>query len=159
MKRWKLLAGLAIIVLMSIAATTPPYFARSTVNEEQLIAVDSAGDSTIWGDTINFKVGGYNYLRYYVVVTEDDDSLPGQGLSDSIAMSLQFLRDGVWVTWDTAYGTVVTDTLAGIILKADGDTLLAEHARILIWLADTTSDTTATMEFDLSVELFGKVSP
>lgn len=159
MKRWKLLTGAVIIILMSVAATTPPYYSRASLEEEWSVAVDSAGDSTYLVDTFIFKVAGFNYLDYRIIFTEDDDSLPGQGLSDSIMMRLSLLRGGIWYEYDSAYGTVATDTLEGKIQKAVGDTLFNEYARITLWFADTTSDTTATMEFDYMVELFGKVSP
>lgn len=154
MKRWKLLFGMALALLL-IGATNPPYFVRDSFDEEQSVAVDSAGDSTYFVDTFLFKVGGHNVLRYNFIFTEDDDSLPGQGLSDSIMLRLAFLRNGVWLEWDSAYGTVATDTLEGHILKADGDTLFAEWGRLIVWFADTTSDTTATMEFDVGIDLFG----
>lgn len=154
MKRWKLLICMALGLLM-LGASWPQFRSRAGV-EVETITVDSAGDSTYFWDTIPFKVGGYNYLSYRIIFTPTSDSLLGAWVEDTIFIGLEFLRRGVWVHWDSAIiADFSGDTLEGEVLAADGDTLMHEHARFIIYFADTISDTTSTMVYNITVEFFG----
>lgn len=159
MKRWKLLTVLAIIVLMSVAATKVPYISRAGIESHE-VAVDSAGDSTYFYDTTVFKVAGFNYLSYRVIFVATSDSLLGAWVEDTINIRLDFLRNGVWVEqMSSTKADASGDTLTGVVLKAVGDTAINEWARLVIYYADTISDTTATMTYDITIDFFGKVSP
>lgn len=160
MKRWKLLTVLAIIVLMSVAATKVPYISRASTRVETVTVTSSATDSLFIYDTILVKVGGFNYLRYRMIFAATGDSLLGARVDDSLFLRLQVLRGAIWLDWDSG-GAYVTgnprDTMEGVILKADGDTLLNEYVRFLVYYFDTIQDTAATATFDITLEFFGKI--
>ena len=153
MKRWKLLAVLGVALLM--IAATPPYMSRVAGLETHTITVDSAGDSTYFWDTTTFKVAGFNYLSYRVIFVPTSDSILGAWVEDSLNIRLEVLKRGVWTPWDTAYVADFSgDTLEGVMLAADCDTVLEEWARIVIYFADTVSDTTSSMTYTKTIDLF-----
>jgi len=154
MERWKLILGVWILAAtVCMAATYPPYIERETSRTVEVTVDSSATDSTWLYDTVEFKTAGYDYMGYRLIVTEPADSLPGQGLDDSIRLILELYRQGLWRPHDSAGGTVATDTLTGEIFS---DSILQGQARFIIWLYDTTSDTTGTMSFPVTLEYFMK---
>jgi len=155
MKRWKLLILIGLGLLL-LGASLPPYVSRADNLTTHTIPVDSAGDSTYFWDTVLFKVAGFNYLSYRLTFTPTSDSILGAWVEDSIFIGLEVLRRGVWLHWDSAIiADFSGDTLEGVILPADGDTLLNEYARFVIYFADTVSDTTSEMVYAKTIDLFG----
>lgn len=160
MKRWKLLTVLAIIVLMNVAATKVPYLSRDGTETTTVTVTSDATDSLFIYDTTLVKCAGFNYLRYRMIFAATGDSILGARVIDSLVLRLEVLRSGIWLRWDsTMVKANPRDTLEGVILKADGDTLLNEYVRFLVYYFDTLQDTSATATYDITLDLFAKVSP
>jgi hypothetical protein len=137
-----------LLAIIAGAAMSNDFYAIREKTQTKVVTVDSsATESAYLRDTFTFVTRGFNYLRFRLIVWAPEDSLPGQGLNDSIKLKWQRFLEGQWLEVDSVLGNVAADTLAVVVLKAAGDTLLFDSVRLIVELWDTVSDTTATISY------------
>ncbi len=161
MKRWKMLVGLLGIGLLLIAANKQPPFLlvdNYDLPDEIIATIDSSGDSTVVHYTIyERRLGGFSSLQYKFYLTGPiGDSVPGVGVDDSAVMILDFYRRGLWVAYDSVNASAIPATLEGVIWDSVGDSLINTDLRVRVEIIDSTDDTTGTITYNLSSQIFAK---
>lgn len=163
---------LIVMILMAgtVWAGTRGPFNEAIATRTLTMTVDSVvNDSSYIVDTSGalFNMRGFTILDYYIIVQLDSaNQLPGFGNDDSVKLWVQVshgyavepangatgspaIMGTHWHTIDSMYKGASNDTLENHWYGDDGDSVARGDIRIITYIMDSTSDTTATQNYFL----------